>query len=61
MTKVLKAEMAEKKIALMHKERSAEPLLQITISGPKQDSKELPTLMQEVVVEWLKEKDRRKL
>lgn len=37
------------------------PLLQITINGPKQDSNELPTLMQEVVVEWLKEKDRRKL
>ena len=37
------------------------PLLQITISGPKQDSKELPTLVLEVAVERLKEEDRRKL
>ena len=37
------------------------PLLQITINDPKQDSKELPTLVQEVAVERLKEEDRRKL
>lgn len=37
------------------------PLLQITINGPKQDSNELPTLMQEVVLEWLNKKDRGKL
>lgn len=37
------------------------PLLQISINGPKQESKELPTLIHEVVAEWLKEKDRRKL
>lgn len=36
-------------------------LLQITINGPKQESKELPTLIREVVAEWLKEKNRRKL
>ena len=37
------------------------PLLHITINGPKQESKELPLLIKEVVEEWLKEKDRRKL
>ena len=37
------------------------PLLQISINGPKQESKELPSLIHEVVAEWLKEKDRRKL
>ena len=31
-------------------------LLQISINGPKQESKELPALIQEVVAEWLKEK-----
>ena len=36
------------------------PLLHITINGPKQESKELPLLIKEVVEEWLKEKDRRK-
>ena len=37
------------------------PLLQISINGPKQESKELPALIQEIVAEWLKEKNRRKL
>jgi len=37
------------------------PLLQISINGPKQESKELPSLIHEVVAEWLKEKERRKL
>ena len=37
------------------------PLLHIAIKGPKQESKELPLLIKEVVEEWLKEEDRRKL
>ena len=37
------------------------PLLHISINGPKQQSKELPSLIRDVVAQWLKEKDRRKL
>lgn len=37
------------------------PLLHVSINGPKQQSKELPFLIRDVVAEWLKEKDRRKL
>ena len=37
------------------------PLLHISVNGPKQQSKELPSLTCNVVVEWLKEKERRKL
>ena len=36
-------------------------LLHVSINGPKQQSKELPSLIRDVVAEWLKEKDRRKL
>jgi len=36
-------------------------LLQISINGPKPESKELPSLIHEVVAEWLNEKERRKL
>lgn len=35
--------------------------MHISINGPKQQSKELPSLIRDVVAEWLKEKDRRKL
>ena len=37
------------------------PLLHVSINGPKQHSKEFPSLIHDVVAEWLKEKDRRKL
>ena len=37
------------------------PLLHVSINGPKQQSKELPSSIHDVIAEWLKEKDRRKL
>lgn len=37
------------------------PLLHVSINGPKQQSQELPSLICALVAEWLKEKDRRKL
>lgn len=36
-------------------------LLQMSINGPNQGSKELPPLIQDMVAGWLKEKNRRKL
>ena len=36
-------------------------LLHVSIDWPKQQSKELPSLIRDVVAEWLKEKDKRKL